>query len=624
MYAEPPSLTFAALDAIPATTRACTAPSTLSKRANSDHSVALTYLTSEADSTGDGSDNNTASSCSSSSRPPPPPKINRTNDLLPASLQDKYRLVQIALYPALLPLRKLLPQPQDPLSPTLRTMGIEVDYFESHPVPCPKCMKSAYTHPTRPGVLFTVFFECPHITDSEIQRLPSRSIAALLERAGHTNVPAFRGNVVVFKHHVDACTTASNADLPVVDVEAGDLPAIEQILVDVLLQLSAHALADPASPARVYFMDASQAAAHNLATLDMRIQTFSWTQNESIASIRRLTSALVALLQRLLAFLPRFLPPTMNSNAPMYLFCKPALYLEPGADDPRITPHKPYRLFLVIRGPKAGAYSSRESVRQANLGGGYTMVLCHSWIEVLRTWASLCGFEHAPHSLNDDEIMYGLGRAPSPPPTSSEWPSPTPSMENPPGASPPPSLTSNPTQNPVSAPAGALPAPSLAVAGPQKSILEKLGRATSPSAPVTPPRCVFPAPVTPPRCAFPLAMHLTHVRSPLPSKNIAQELQRRLELLTQPMEDDHNNNNNNNDHTNDDDDPFLCEMDTSVPSLDSGDDSISLSSMSTPSSLSSLSISPTSTPDAPPASPSAIRFIVPLQNLDNMPRRPHF
>ncbi|KAJ7646085.1 hypothetical protein DFH06DRAFT_1136231 [Mycena polygramma] len=117
---------------------------------------------------------------------------------------------------------------------TLRDLGCLEGNFYASPGRCSICPKPHFRHSALPGVSFTVLVACPHhpdtvgATDPLWALLPNKAVAALLpEELKHKTC---RGNLVVIKHtHPDGGLVA-NQNLPVLDINEGDIPHIDELL----------------------------------------------------------------------------------------------------------------------------------------------------------------------------------------------------------------------------------------------------------------------------------------------------------------------------------------------------------------------------------------------------------
>ncbi|KAJ7934219.1 hypothetical protein B0H13DRAFT_2305943 [Mycena leptocephala] len=119
-----------------------------------------------------------------------------------------------------------------PDRPTLRDNNQLFGWFFPNPVQCTRCLKPNVRHPAIPGATFTILVSCQHGTEDDVaeNRFPNRSVAAILP---YTQLQfTCLGNLVVVKHSLPApnAPSASNADLPIVDLEPADFPFVDKMV----------------------------------------------------------------------------------------------------------------------------------------------------------------------------------------------------------------------------------------------------------------------------------------------------------------------------------------------------------------------------------------------------------
>jgi hypothetical protein len=99
-------------------------------------------------------------------------------------------------------------------------------------VQCTRCLKPNVRHRAIPDATFTILVSCQHGTEDDVaeNRFPNRSVAAILPYAQRQFTCL--GNLVVVKHSLPAPDTpsASNADLPIVDLEPADFPFVDEMV----------------------------------------------------------------------------------------------------------------------------------------------------------------------------------------------------------------------------------------------------------------------------------------------------------------------------------------------------------------------------------------------------------
>ncbi|KAJ7059322.1 hypothetical protein C8F01DRAFT_1255017 [Mycena amicta] len=221
-------------------------------------------------------------SCNSDTYPhtersePGAPTYNRAFHRAPHTVTTPSREVVVAVYPHLLSYRDLVPVEIDATAPTLRGSGFESfdPFFEASPIPCSKCEKLSFSHPSRPGVLFTILLDCPHMPSAEHERLSNMSVRKVLP----SNIPSCRGTVVVVKHPSSVNGEVINADLDLIDVEKGDLSAIDALLADLVVRLSTH------PDGVVYFMSTESAmSVYEICIAPLVFRSYSWSENKGEA-----------------------------------------------------------------------------------------------------------------------------------------------------------------------------------------------------------------------------------------------------------------------------------------------------------------------------------------------------
>ncbi|KAJ7093634.1 hypothetical protein C8R43DRAFT_964568 [Mycena crocata] len=147
-----------------------------------------------------------------------------------ASHPDYYIERQVLIYPSWLPDRRRVGMFLCSDRPfTLDNQSAILSFFDENPATCPLCPKPHFKIPSHPGSSFTVFLACPHPPQDDPHKTPpelspNKTIAKILRDASHTCL----GNVVVVKH--EHTTGISNKDLPIVDLEVGDMDLADEIV----------------------------------------------------------------------------------------------------------------------------------------------------------------------------------------------------------------------------------------------------------------------------------------------------------------------------------------------------------------------------------------------------------
>ncbi|KAJ7606400.1 hypothetical protein DFH06DRAFT_1348109 [Mycena polygramma] len=115
---------------------------------------------------------------------------------------------------------------------TLRDNGFLLLWFSPNPADCTRCLKPVVRHRSLPGFGFTILTSCQHGEgDNASEELfPNKAVAGIMPFQYRS--ATCLGNLVVVKHPMDTSLpgSASNADLPIVDVEPADFPFIDELV----------------------------------------------------------------------------------------------------------------------------------------------------------------------------------------------------------------------------------------------------------------------------------------------------------------------------------------------------------------------------------------------------------
>ncbi|KAJ7659793.1 hypothetical protein DFH06DRAFT_1326815 [Mycena polygramma] len=115
---------------------------------------------------------------------------------------------------------------------TVRNNGFLLLWFSPNPADCTRCLKPIVRHRSLPGFGFTILTSCQHGEGDNASEevFPNKAVAGIMPF--QYRPATCLGNLVVVKHPMDTSLPgdASNADLPIVDVEPEDFPFIDELV----------------------------------------------------------------------------------------------------------------------------------------------------------------------------------------------------------------------------------------------------------------------------------------------------------------------------------------------------------------------------------------------------------